>query len=278
MVQNDSELARVLFLAAAGLIVIAGATADLILGFLLQSRARRLSLPHLPDLRNRPFTLPHVFLVLTITLLFAASALVAPAGAPTPSEATLIAGPLFYALAGLLATSACLHLTRTTFREAFAPKQHTAPRTFAKGILFGLAAIPPIILLSLGMSSATESLGFEPRLQEVFGWLKDGGVSAFTRGFLMAAAVVLAPLAEETLFRGILFAALLKGRSFASAALLSGLYFALIHLHAPSLLPLLVLSVAFSAAYAATGSLLTPIVMHALFNLTSLLIFLGDGG
>ena len=275
MVQNASELPRVLFLAAAGLIVLAGATADLVLAFLLQRRIKRLELPHLSDLRARPFSFPHAFLVLMVTLLFAASAILQAPGAPRPSEASLIAGPLFYALAALLVASASLFLTRTTFREAFAPRARTAPRPTASGVLFGLALLPPTILLSLGLSSAAESLGFEPRLQEVFDWLKDGGVSTGTRLFMMAAAVVIAPVVEETLFRGILFTALLKGRSFASAALLSGLYFALVHVHGPSLLPLLALSVAFSAAYAATGSILTPIVMHALFNLTSLFIFLG---
>jgi membrane protease YdiL (CAAX protease family) len=48
------------------------------------------------------------------------------------------------------------------------------------------------------------------------------------------------------------------------------------HLHAPSLLSLLVLSVGFSAGYAATGSILTPVVMHALFNLTGLLLFFAE--
>lgn len=278
MVHSLSDPARLALYGAVGLIVIAGATIDLILAFLVQQRSRGPSLPHLRDLKARPFDIPHAFLVLMVTLLFVASALVTPAGAPTPSEVTLIAGPLFYALAGLLVTSVCLFLSGTTFREAFVPRPHTTSRTFAKGILFGLAALPPVILLSLGMSSATESLGIEPRLQEVFDWLEDGSVSTGTRVFMMAAAVVIAPVVEETLFRGILFPALLKRRSFASAALLSGLYFALIHLHAPSLIPLLALSIAFSAAYAATGSLLAPIVMHALFNLTSLLIFLADNG
>lgn len=278
MVHHGSDLVRVACFAGAGLLVLAGATLDLVFLFLLQQRAKALSLPRLSDLRGRPLGLPQAFLVLMVTLLFAASGLLQTPGAPRPAEASLVAGPLIYALAGLLATAAGLFLARSTFRDAFAPKALSAPRSLAQGALFGLAALPPVILLSLALSSATESLGFEPRLQEVFDWLSDGSVSAGTRGFMMVAAVVIAPVVEETLFRGVLFTSLLKGRSFASAALLSGLYFALVHVHAPSLLPLLALSVAFSAAYAATGSLLTPIVMHALFNLTSLLLFLGDRG
>jgi membrane protease YdiL (CAAX protease family) len=126
------------------------------------------------------------------------------------------------------------------------------------------------------MTSLTESLGFEPKLQEVFDWLGDGSLALGTRVFMMVAAIVIAPVVEETLFRGILFPSALKGRTFFSAAMITGTYFALVHFHAASFLPLLALSMAFSAGYAATGSILTPIVMHALFNLTSVLFYLAD--
>jgi membrane protease YdiL (CAAX protease family) len=89
-------------------------------------------------------------------------------------------------------------------------------------------------------------------------------------------AVGVAPVVEELLFRGLLLPIVLQGRSFLFGALLTSLYFALIHLHAPSLLPLLLLSVGFSAGYAATGSILTPIAMHVVFNVTGLLLFFAE--
>ncbi|MDR2849578.1 MAG: hypothetical protein LBW77_03430 [Verrucomicrobiota bacterium] len=45
-------------------------------------------------------------------------------------------------------------------------------------------------------------------------------------------------------------------------------------MHGPSFLPLLALSAAFAGGYAATGSLVTPVVMHALFNFASLCFYL----
>ena len=42
--------------------------------------------------------------------------------------------------------------------------------------------------------------------------------------------------------------------------------FALSHLHAPSFVPLFVLSIGLGLAYEWTGSLLAPVTMHALFN------------
>jgi len=276
MVEVSSELTRLLFLAAAGLLVLAGATVDLYLLFLLQRRTSPLSLPAQPELRQRPFTFYHALQVLVVTLLFAVPVLFQAPNQPTPSETTLVCGPLLYALVCLLIVSFCLATTGATFRGAFTSKTCTAGQALGKGMLYGLAAIPPMILLSHVMATCTEALGYEPRLQEVFEWLSDGKVSTGTRVFMMTAAVLIAPVAEEALFRGILFPALLKHRTFASAALISGFYFALVHFHAPSLMPLLALGFAFSSAYAATGSLLTPIVMHALFNTASLLLYLAD--
>ena len=276
MTEVSSELTRLALLAAAGLIVIAGATIDLYLLFLFQRRTAPLSFPAQQELKQRPFTFIHALHVILVTLLFAAPVLFQGPKQPTPSQTTLLFGPLLYALVCLLLVSFCLAMTRVTFRGAFTSKGCTAGRALGKGVLYGLAAIPPVILLSHVMATCTEALGYEPRLQEVFNWLNDGTVSAGTRAFIMVAAIIIAPVTEETLFRGILFPALLKSRAFASAALVSGLYFALVHFHAPSLLPLLALSLAFSGAYAATGSLLTPIVMHALFNTVSLLLFLAD--
>ncbi len=278
MVESLSELTRILLLAATGVIVLAGTTADLYLIFLFQRRTAPVRLPAQAELRQRPFTSFHALQVLFITLVFAAPTIFQKTNQPTPSEATLICGPLLYALMGLLVVAFCLVMTKTTFRDAFTSKSCTARQALVKGVLYGLAVIPPVILVSQVTAACTEALGYESRLQEVFDWFNDGTLSLSARVFMMAAAVFIAPVTEETLFRGILFPVLLKGRAFASAALLSGLFFALIHFHAPSLLPLLALSIAFSAAYATTGSLLTPIVMHALFNTTSLLLYLADKG
>lgn len=274
MSDTTRDLLHLVSLSGAGLILLAGATLDLALVFRFQ---RRLSAPRLParaDLGRRPFGAPHALLALFTTLILTLPALFQKPSPPTPTETALVLGPVVYALAGLLTVALCLHLAHSTFREAFGSATCPTRRAIGKGVLYGLAAVPPVMLLSHVVAAVADRLGYEPRGQEVFDWLSDNGVSAGTRVFLMASAVFLAPLVEEVLFRGILFPALLKGRAFASAALLTGLYFALVHVHALSLLPLLALSVALSAAYASTGSLLTPVVMHALFNATSLLLYL----
>ena len=94
------------------------------------------------------------------------------------------------------------------------------------------------------------------RLAETFG----------KRLVLGVATVVLAPAAEETLFRGILYPAIKQAGYPKLALLLTSVAFAGMHANAVAFLPLLVLSIILTALYEKTGNLLAPIVAHALFN------------
>jgi len=83
---------------------------------------------------------------------------------------------------------------------------------------------------------------------------------------LGAAAILLAPLAEEILFRGILYPAI-KQLGFPRLALWgSALLFAAVHMNAVTFVPLTVLAVVLTALYERTDNLLAPIIAHALFN------------
>ncbi|MCB1226533.1 MAG: CPBP family intramembrane metalloprotease [Verrucomicrobiales bacterium] len=102
--------------------------------------------------------------------------------------------------------------------------------------------------------------------------------SPLVRGMMVLLAVVVAPLVEETLFRGFIYGVIKRFTDGWFAAGVSSLLFALAHFHLGSALPLFVLALGFTLAYERTGSLLVPMAMHALFNTTTLvlLIFAGD--
>ena len=88
--------------------------------------------------------------------------------------------------------------------------------------------------------------------------------------------IALAPLAEEILFRGILYPAL-KQAGFPRLALWGpSLVFAAIHLNLASFLPLLVLALMLTWLYKKTGNLLAPIAAHSLFNVLNFVRFLLD--
>jgi membrane protease YdiL (CAAX protease family) len=85
-------------------------------------------------------------------------------------------------------------------------------------------------------------------------------------------AVVIAPVVEETLFRGYLYGVLKRYLGGIGAGLLASVLFAAMHLNLAALPALFVLALCLTVAYEATGSLLVNIFMHSLFNLTSLLV------
>lgn len=90
------------------------------------------------------------------------------------------------------------------------------------------------------------------------------------RFLVVLAAVVVAPLAEEVLFRGFVYGVLKRYTDAPFAALSSSLMFAIIHLHVGSLLPLWVLALLFCLAYEVSGCLLAPMLLHMIFNGTSI--------
>jgi membrane protease YdiL (CAAX protease family) len=146
-------------------------------------------------------------------------------------------------------------------------------RVIGTGAVLGIAVVPVLALATWLCETACEALGLPADPQPVFEWLKS--LHSFKNWAVMAGLVlILAPLMEEGLFRGILLPAALSRRaSPVMPVLLVGFYFAIVHVHAPSLLPLILLSACFSGGYALTGCILTPVIMHAIFNASSLLCF-----
>lgn len=273
MFSEIGDLTRLFLFALAGLIIIVGITACLGFGALVQTRRLIPSLPAIRRLKHTPFTMLHVQVAMAVTLFFALTAALQTPTEEAPPEHALVIGPLLYAALTTAVILFGLFYSRVSFRRAFLGQRGSGWIAFKKGLLYGIVAIPPVIAISVCVNAALEAFGITPQQQAVFDWLTDDTMSLGIRLFLVASAVLIAPISEELLFRGILFNVLLKKRSFIFAALLSGIYFALVHLHMPTFLPLLALSVAFSAGYAATGSIITSIVMHTLFNLSSLIFY-----
>jgi membrane protease YdiL (CAAX protease family) len=83
-------------------------------------------------------------------------------------------------------------------------------------------------------------------------------------------AVVVAPVAEEIAFRGYIYGVMRRYFGALPALVFTGVLFAIVHLNVPTLFPLFILSCLFTVSYEATGSLLVPMTMHALFNTVNL--------
>jgi membrane protease YdiL (CAAX protease family) len=93
-----------------------------------------------------------------------------------------------------------------------------------------------------------------------------------SKAALVAAACLVIPVLEETLFRGILYRALRVWWSPVGAALASGLVFAVGHMSFVGLLPYLLIGVVLAGLYEKKRSLLAPAVCHAAFNAFNMVI------
>jgi membrane protease YdiL (CAAX protease family) len=78
--------------------------------------------------------------------------------------------------------------------------------------------------------------------------------------------IIMAPIAEELLFRGILFNTIKHAGYPLAGMFASAVLFALVHGSVALMLPLFVMGFALAWLYERSGSLIAPIVMHATFN------------
>ncbi|HSI14987.1 MAG TPA: CPBP family intramembrane glutamic endopeptidase [Chthoniobacter sp.] len=93
---------------------------------------------------------------------------------------------------------------------------------------------------------------------------------------ILVSAVIIAPTCEEFLFRGFFYGVWKRYIGPIAAGLIACLLFAGFHASLSAFAGLFLLAICLNIAYERTGSLFVPICMHALFNLTSLLVLYGQ--
>ncbi|MEM7261032.1 MAG: CPBP family intramembrane glutamic endopeptidase [Planctomycetota bacterium] len=139
---------------------------------------------------------------------------------------------------------------------------------FIGGVAIFFAIVPGWLIITEAWSVALESFQhtepqaivetFQVALAEGRFWLP--AVVAF-------AAIVVAPLFEEMLFRGVLLKALIDGGlPPVASVLLTGAFFSLIHGSIAASIPLFLFGCVLGVVYLRTKTLWAPIVLHATFN------------
>lgn len=129
-----------------------------------------------------------------------------------------------------------------------------------------LAAAYPLLILVQAMVYGASGGNLSP--QEVVEFLQRAEAPR-DRLAVVVMAVVVAPVAEEVIFRGYLYPVFKKSLGPAVSLVLTSVLFAVLHGHAPSIPALTMLAVCLGLAYEQTGSLLVPMTMHAVFNAVS---------
>jgi membrane protease YdiL (CAAX protease family) len=157
------------------------------------------------------------------------------------------------------------------WRDAFGLRGKNLKRALA--IAAGVVAgILPVAWLLQGASIAVlEKIGW-PVADQAAVLLLAGAKSAWLKIYLGAFAVLIAPVAEEFIFRGVLFP-FVKQLGYPKSAWLGvSALFALIHFDAGTFVPLFALALALTWLYEFTDNLLAPIFAHSLFNAANLVI------
>jgi len=144
-----------------------------------------------------------------------------------------------------------------------------------KSLLLAAGALALALPVVLGLQHvsvlALDKLGWPPEDQRAVELLI-GAKSGWQRAYFVFFAVVLAPVAEEFIFRGTLYP-FVKQLGWPKLAVVGvSFLFALIHLNAPTFVPLFVLALVLTWLYEKTDCLLAPIAAHSLFNTANLLI------
>lgn len=192
---------------------------------------------------------------------------------PEENTAWVVSQGLLLQLGGLAFVVYSLRRRRLSWADAFGLRWRGFARHAATGVVFYLAAMPFLAFYSIIYQLFLRSIGFEILPQEV-AVVFAREPSFWMRLYFLSLAVVVAPVFEEVLFRGIGLPLLARRLGLIPGVLALSAIFALVHGNVASLAPLFVIAVAFSLGYIYSGSLAVPIVMHAAFNAVNLVLLM----
>jgi len=230
-----------------------------------------------------------------LTLAFATLVLVA-AGARLIPEDSAVAISLLNAAGqfAIAVTIMALVLTRpTALTQLFGPPRELAPSGSARAmkalerlaslgvsgrkaginVLRGAIAIVAAFPLAVGAGHLGRALHIaitdsKPVVHPVIEQVTSAGIAEVAA--LVAVACVAAPLAEEIFFRGFLYPSIRDRFGVAAGAVVSSLLFASVHPGLPNQMATFVLGVVFCLVYERSGTLVAPVVAHAIFNAVEL--------
>jgi len=178
----------------------------------------------------------------------------------------------------LLASAASMGIALTLAAGAFRLLPVGRPGESREGVLrcigTGLLALLYFMPVGVGLRLAwvflLERIGLPADLQDVVGVIA-GESDPLMLVLWFVVVVGLAPLGEELVFRAGVFRFLSNRMRPGLAMAISAALFAGIHLNLQASLPLFAFGVALAQVYHKTGRIITSIVLHAAFNLTTML-------
>jgi len=212
-----------------------------------------------------------VFVCLSFGMVFSLLVWGPTADQAAPTIGQVLVAAISFQGAGIVLVWWFLRVHGIGWAEAFG--LHNSPgRAAALGALAVMVFLPIGSWLQFLSLNALKHLGLEPEVQSAVEALQQVGRGPGLLAFIVV-TVVVAPLGEELLFRGVLYSAV-KSAGYPRLALWgSSVFFAGIHFNLPIFLPLLLLALLLVWLYEQTNNLLASIAAHMLFNATNLVIY-----
>ncbi len=283
---TPDEISIRVVIAGLGIFVILCVGIVLNVRFLMRVRKRGFPVPpHAGHLLQRPWCWQDaLWLALVMTVFIGTLALLATVldrldiqpSPPFSHVVVVVQNLLTQGLALGLVLHLCLRKGAGVSAGLGGPPAPIALRFRQAWVLY-LAAMPLIAVSALLSNLAAALSGYPLQPQPVVGGFIDVAAPGWYKIWLMATAVIFAPVVEEVVFRGVLFPAMAKRNGIAASMVLTSMLFALIHGHLPALLPLFTVGLFLSGAYLYTGSLLVPVLMHSIFNAVNIAALLISG-
>ena len=159
--------------------------------------------------------------------------------------------------------------------DAFGFNRKNTGRCLLLGLATGLVLVLIARELAWLTSQLIQSLGDHAEPQKLVTLIAEESAKQENIGtliFFVVMAVAVAPVAEEILFRGILYPAVKQIGYPRLAAIGTALLFALFHVNLLTFASLTVVALGLIALYEFTDNLLAPITAHAVFNASNLIM------
>lgn len=157
-----------------------------------------------------------------------------------------------------------LYLRIVRFRVLSWTEMGFTTEKFWQRIGLGLLVSVVAIGASAMVQEALLRVGIESTQMDMFAGVRDATIPQFI-GVLLAGSVI-APVCEETFFRGYVFTAIKRARGAPIGIITSSVLFALSHGNLTIFLPILLVGAIFAVVFGRTGSLVPSIVAHSVLN------------
>lgn len=198
-----------------------------------------------------------------------------------PPEAFPLARFLLTTLSFHCATFLFVHVflreSGDTWSAAFGLRVTGVGRVVVLAVGLTVLALPAVWSLSSLSAWGIRWMQMQPEAQQAVTALRSAA-DPLQQVMMSCVAVLVAPAAEETLFRGVLYPVGKRWLGGLGSAVLTAAVFAVIHSNLMTLVPLFFLALFFTWLYERTGTLIAPVIGHAVFNLANVVFLLAGFG